>query len=239
MPIQQLANYVQTTLASGCTAGAGTISVVSAAGLPTVGNFMLRIDDAAPATTYEYVECTGVSGTTLTVTRGQEGTTGIAHIAGAIVGNDLSAGMLGRGFVQPIRARGYRAAAQSLTGAGFQKILIDTVSFDPVSGWDVVTNHRWTCPTGGGGYYLVVGGANFTGTTGRFIACIYKNGVIEAQGADGYVSAGGGTGAQVSDVIPLVAGDYLELWIYNNAGTPVEAGGPQLSYLALHFLSVT
>jgi hypothetical protein len=59
---------------------------------------MLRIDDASPATTFEYVECTGVSGTTLTVTRGQEGTTGIAHSAGAFVGNDLTAAMIQRAF---------------------------------------------------------------------------------------------------------------------------------------------
>jgi hypothetical protein len=96
MPQQQLANYVQTTLSVGCTNVAGSITVVSAAGLPTAGNFMLRIDDAAPATTYEIVEVTAVAGAVLTVTRGQEGTTGIAHNAGAFVGNDITAGMFER-----------------------------------------------------------------------------------------------------------------------------------------------
>jgi len=104
---QQLSNYVQTTLASACTNIATTISVVSAAGLPTSGNFMLRIDDVAPATTFEYAECTGVSGTTLTVTRGQEGTTGIAHSAGAFVGNDLTAAMILRAFPQGVLSGGY------------------------------------------------------------------------------------------------------------------------------------
>ena len=96
MPIQQLANYAQTTLAASCTNAATTITVTSAAGLPTLGNFMLRIDDASPATTFEYVECTAVAGAVLTVTRGAEGTTGIAHNAGAFVGNDLTAAMLQR-----------------------------------------------------------------------------------------------------------------------------------------------
>jgi hypothetical protein len=59
---------------------------------------MVRVDDVAPATTFEYMECTAVAGTVLTVTRGQEGTTGIAHNAGAIVGNDMTAAMLIRSF---------------------------------------------------------------------------------------------------------------------------------------------
>jgi hypothetical protein len=118
--IQRLTNYVQTTLASGVTSGATSISVVSAAGLPTSGNFMLRIDDPAPATTFEYVECTNVAGTTLTVTRGQEGTTGIAHSAGAIVGNDLTSAMLIRAF--PL---GWLGDAETSTDQGTFTALTD------------------------------------------------------------------------------------------------------------------
>jgi len=72
---------------------------------------MVRIDDASPATTFEYVECTAISGTTLTVTRGQEGTTGIAHNAGAFVGNDLTAAMLGRVAAQGMLPGGYASVA--------------------------------------------------------------------------------------------------------------------------------
>lgn len=114
MPTQQLANYVQTTLASGCTAVATTISVVSAAGLPTAGNFMVRIDDVAPATTFEYAECTAIAGTVLTVTRGEEGTTGIAHNAGAFVGNDITQAMLIRSVA--MGSLGYAAMAGNQAG---------------------------------------------------------------------------------------------------------------------------
>jgi hypothetical protein len=113
-PQQQVANYVQTTLSVGCTNVATTITVTSAAGLPTAGNFMLRIDDVPPATTFEIVEVTAVAGAVFTVTRGQEGTTGIAHNAGAFVGNDLTAAMLQRAFAWG--AVGYAPAVAAQSG---------------------------------------------------------------------------------------------------------------------------
>lgn len=96
MPGQQFVNYVQTTLASGCTNIATVLTLVSVAGLPTVGNFRLRIDDVAPATTFEIVEVTSVNvgASQVTCTRAMEGTSGIAHSAGAFVGNKITAAML-------------------------------------------------------------------------------------------------------------------------------------------------
>lgn len=80
--------------------------MVSVAGWATVGDFWLRIDDPAPATTFEWVKVTSVNvaGNQVTVARGENGTTGIAHNAGAFVGNKIPAialpwGVLGRGQV--------------------------------------------------------------------------------------------------------------------------------------------
>src|ERR1700694_5205279 len=99
MPVQQIKNYAQTTLASGCTNVAVTLSVVSVAGWPTVGVFQLRIDDAASDTTFEIFQVTSVNvgANQVTVVRGgatAEGTSAIAHSAGAFCGNDLTALML-------------------------------------------------------------------------------------------------------------------------------------------------
>lgn len=71
------ANDVYTTLASSVAPGAGTVSLTSAAGLPAMatGDWMrARIEPATPDGTYELVLVTARSGTTLTVSRNQEGT---------------------------------------------------------------------------------------------------------------------------------------------------------------------
>jgi hypothetical protein len=110
---QQLANYAQTQLALALTNGAGPIvaSVVSVAGWATIGNFRLRIDDLAPLTTYEIVEVTAVNvgANQVTIgTRGLEGTTAIAHGAGAKVGNPITAAMLLA--MMPLGTLGYNEA---------------------------------------------------------------------------------------------------------------------------------
>lgn len=63
------------TLVPSISAGATSFDVSSAANLPATGNFRLRIGS-------EIVKVTGVSGVTLTVVRGQEGTTAATHSAG-------------------------------------------------------------------------------------------------------------------------------------------------------------
>lgn len=90
-----LTNYIQTTLSANALSGDATLTVTSVTGWPTTGTFILRIDDVYPATTFEFVLVTSVNvgSNIVTVTRGQEGTTGIAHTAGAFVGNVVTAGM--------------------------------------------------------------------------------------------------------------------------------------------------
>jgi hypothetical protein len=61
---EQFANTVSTTLASGYTAGSGSIVVASATGLPSVGDFAVSLQNAQKT----ILKCTARSGTTLTVT---------------------------------------------------------------------------------------------------------------------------------------------------------------------------
>lgn len=70
---------------------------------------MLRIDDQAPATTFEYVEVTSVNigASQVTVTRGQESTSPLAHTTGAAVGNKITAAMLLRSFPWGVLPGGY------------------------------------------------------------------------------------------------------------------------------------
>lgn len=86
--MEKLINGASTsTLSSGITGSATTLSVASASGFPASGNFRIRIGD-------EIMLVTGVSGTTFTVTRAQEGTSGTAHSSGDPVDFYLTKGTL-------------------------------------------------------------------------------------------------------------------------------------------------
>jgi hypothetical protein len=87
---EQTNNLGQTTLKTGITAGATTLTVASAANLPTTGTFRIivtSLDTSGNPVNPELMICTAITGTTLTVTRAQESTTAQAHNAGEVVAN--------------------------------------------------------------------------------------------------------------------------------------------------------
>jgi hypothetical protein len=79
----------ETTLVASITNGNTSIQIASATGLPALTPFTLALD--YEAATEELVEVTAVAGTTLTVTRGIDGTSAAAHNAGARVRHVSSA----------------------------------------------------------------------------------------------------------------------------------------------------
>lgn len=84
MPRVHANNYV-TTLNGDISSGATSIIVTSASGFPTVGSGATANVTLANGVTIEIVTCTARSGTTLTVTRGAEGTTPAAFVSGSTV----------------------------------------------------------------------------------------------------------------------------------------------------------
>jgi len=91
------ANNCNTTLSSSLTNVATTMSVTSATGFPVpTGSqyFYCTLADAATQTTIEIVKVTAVSGTTFTIVRGQDGTTGTIFASGAVVSLRLVAASL-------------------------------------------------------------------------------------------------------------------------------------------------
>jgi len=83
---EQFKNLASTTLAEVIDDAVTEFDVASAMGF-TVGDFRILVDS-------EIMKVTGVSGTTLTVVRGQEGTPATAHDNGATVKHVLTAGAL-------------------------------------------------------------------------------------------------------------------------------------------------
>lgn len=82
---ERFATEVQTTLSSSATNTAATISVASATGL--AAGQRIRVEDApaGSGTNREFMLVDSVSGTTVTVARGREGTTAVAHGSGSVV----------------------------------------------------------------------------------------------------------------------------------------------------------
>lgn len=126
MPQEQFANDLTggTTLATALTDGTGTsVVVTSAATFPATPNFRIRIES-------EIMLVTAVSGTTFTVTRGAEGTTGAAHGAGVGVFHIITA----TSILQPyLRYAKYPAAPAYVEPKATDFTLINTTGSPALS----------------------------------------------------------------------------------------------------------
>lgn len=93
----KFSNNAVTELASGITAASTSISVVDGSVFPALGageHTYVTLDSALTPVTLEIVKVTAISGNTLTVVRGQDGTTAASFDAGAKVELRLTAALL-------------------------------------------------------------------------------------------------------------------------------------------------
>ena len=99
MTIQLFANNAKTTLAAGINSTQTTITVAPGTGSefpsPSSGQaFQITLVSATSSTVFEICTCTARSGDSLTVIRGQEGTSGTPFLTNDIVGNYDTAGVM-------------------------------------------------------------------------------------------------------------------------------------------------
>lgn len=80
---------VATTITGNISASATTVSVNSLTGYPASTPWTALLDPDTAAE--EIVTVTNVSGTTLTIVRGVDGSTGVAHSAGAVLRHAVTA----------------------------------------------------------------------------------------------------------------------------------------------------
>lgn len=87
------------------------------------------------------------------------------------------------------------------------------------------------------GWWLLAATSHFDPTPvgGRFMATIFKNGVLDATGAvmqdNAYVTSPGHRPTTLSKITRLNAGDYLQLWVTNGSTNAINWGG-QYEYQA-------
>jgi hypothetical protein len=136
------------------------------------------------------------------------------------------------------RARAYRSGTQTNSISGWQKVQLNTESFDFGGNFDPETNYRFTAPVPG--TYLVIGKIQFSAITAcRFNVAIRKNGSLASRLVDQPLAASKPYGLGGSDEIELAADDYIELWYYTDqADGQIEGGGGYDTFLDVHLLSI-
>ena len=120
----------------------------------------------------------------------------------------------------------YLSADQSIANATVTKINLNVESFDTDDAFDSSTNYRFTVPTGGDGKYFFVGTITWVNLTNEDEGQvrIHKNGTF-VQGSGYFQGQNGTVTYQATQVLNLVAGDYIELHGYQVSGGAISADG--------------
>lgn len=133
---QVFADNASTTMAANISAGSTTVDLAPGTGtlFPNPSSqqfFMVTFTDAATQLNIEICKCTARTGDTLTIVRGQEGTTAQSWSAGDIVENRVTSGTLNN-FIQavPLQQQAGNYAADT---SGDDNDLVITLSTIPVN----------------------------------------------------------------------------------------------------------
>jgi microcystin-dependent protein len=129
-------------------------------------------------------------------------------------------------------ARMYRNTAFTPL-VGWNKIAVDTVTYDVSGNLASVPNGRLNVPTAGAYQVNAQVAWSATSATVSCIVALYKNGTEYSRGQQLNVTGNGsnGRGQTVGDVIQCAAGDYIELYVYVSVNFGLEI------YVTENFLS--
>jgi hypothetical protein len=217
----QVKNRAVSTLASGIDNVVTSLTVATGEGakFPTPGNgFHITIDD-------EILKCTARTTDTLTVTRAQEGTTAVAHNAGAAVRLNITAAIVQQlQDLMPvdIGARVYNNANLSIPDSSYTVLTFNSERYDTDDIHDTTANtSRLTCKTAG--KFLIVAGIEFSGiATGRRIVRFLLNNVYEIVKFELGLSSANVFRATTTTIYDLQVNDYLEVSVYQSSGAALD-----------------
>jgi len=159
----QFSNLASTTLASGVSSSATSVSVTSASSFPSLGSGDYFYATIGAGSGSEIVKVTAISGTTFTVVRGEDGTTAVSHSSGADCALRVTAGTL-----EDLRDGGQVYTAGSglgLSGNEFTNTAPDqTVSLTGAGTTSVSGTYPNFTITGAGTTYTAGSGLSLNGT---------------------------------------------------------------------------
>lgn len=162
MAYERFANGGLSSLAAGIDDSVLALTVKSAVGFPTGGNFRIVVES-------EIMLVTEVQGKTFTVTRAQEGTSAAAHLADAAVFHVLTAGALAQRDIEQF-GRGAIASRDTAGQAG--RLYLPTeglVHQDTGLAWDMMPLSRMTPPASADFTWVNQGTATVADTKGMMV----------------------------------------------------------------------
>ncbi len=119
----------------------------------------------------------------------------------------------------------WRNTTQSIpTGAGMTRVSFTSVDFDDYSFFSLSQPTRITIPTGMNGVYLCGFQIlwNYGGGSTSFAAGIIKNWTSSVSDINGVETASDVCAMSTSNVINLIAGDYIELAVRHSSGSAID-----------------
>ena len=155
---------VATTLSALASNSATSITVTALTGYPNQTPFTAIIDPDTASE--EVVEVTGVAGTTLTVTRGVDGTSAVQHSAGAVFRHGVSGrdfdeanAFVNGGGVANSLISASKGALITSTGSAVDDLTVGTDGHVLTADSNETLGIKWAAPSGGGGLdpFLLMG----------------------------------------------------------------------------------
>jgi hypothetical protein len=178
MPVNRYysSTAVDTTLTGAINASATTITVAAVSGFPASYPYTLALD--YDTSSEELVNVTAAAGTSLTIVRGQDGTSGVSHDAGAAVKHVIS----GRDLREPQEHMAAASAVHGVTGSVVGTSDTQTLSnktlTTPTIGSFVNATHSHTAAATGG--TLTAGAVyyGFNSNTGNYTLALTDQGKV-------------------------------------------------------------
>ncbi|WP_027798238.1 gp53-like domain-containing protein [Paraburkholderia dilworthii] len=238
MTIFIFANNINTTLAGAVSNSAGTITLSSTqnlpASIPAGKALVLTLNDAATRGNYEIVYATAISGATLTVLRGQDGTSPLAWLTGDFAfspptaGQQMSFGQLADNntwsgnntFSNPVAVGNAASSGQAITlgqaDATFALLAgMATQQFDvapPTEATNAVNLGQFVASLGGTGYFEI-----------PVIIAGTKRNLVVQYGTAALVSSGiGNTSSTFNLPIPFPNSHLWDIASFGGISPPIQ-----------------
>jgi hypothetical protein len=133
-----------------------------------------------------------------------------------------------------IRGRAFRnTSTQSISGSTLTKVQLNAETEDVGGAFDSTTNFRFTCPTGGDGDYVFSGCCYISTVNSRCAVYLRKNG---ADFSSAWNTSNVDFAINITEIIPLVAGDFVELYGWEETGATTIANGSVLTWMSWRLL---
>lgn len=210
------ANFVKGTLTSSLDGSDTSMDSAELADLPAISS----AEHAAISIEEEIVWVTAhtASATTATILRAQEGTSAASHSNGASWVHAPTAKDIAPAF---IGCRLRQSGTQNIATSTEVIILFDTEDFDTHGFHSTASNTgRITIPTGMAGKYLFVAALSYSSNaTGTRQGWFRKNGTTSQTADLRSASSADQTIMNITEIIDLVATDYIELLAWQTSGS--------------------